>query len=316
VTVDGKRWNGKPLDASVPHDITVTVTDLGTKPTAAAAREVLASADAWGCPEVIVGGRSLLRSPICPSCGTWTPPLEPKAFLLGTGEDTSSHTIGGATLDGVLAMTASEAIAFLESAGVGSGAKRIMSELHRRLAPLDELGLDHLSLDRSMPTLSRGESQRVRLAVVLAGRLEDLLHVLDEPSIGLHRRDVDKLFGVLGELPGPVVMVEHDAAAIANADDVIEIGPGAGRGGGSVTFQGTPARLWKSQTISGRSFSGRDVAVARRAREPGHSFIEIRSARARNLDEIDVRIPAERVTVVTGPSGAGKSTLVRDVLLA
>ena len=181
-------------------------------------------------------------------------------------------------------MTAREALAFIDGAGLGPRARRIATDLQRRLTPILELGLDHLTLDRPMPTLSRGESQRVRLAVVLAGRLEDLLHVLDEPSIGLHRRDVNRLFGVLADLPGPVVMVEHDAAAIANADDVVEIGPGAGPHGGHVTFQGTPAKLWRSETTSGRFFSGRDAAIERGSRPSSNGTITVRGAHARNLD--------------------------------
>lgn len=313
MTVDGKRWNGKRLDAAKKHDIVLVAGTIAEKATASAVRDALASADAWGCTEVIVGGVSLLRSPICPGCGSWVPPLSPTAFRLGSGEDTSSHRIAGRTIDDVLAMTAREALAFVDEAKLP---RRIATELQRRLTPILELGLDHLALDRSMPTLSRGESQRVRLAVVLAGRLEDLLHVLDEPSIGLHRRDVNKLFGVLADLPGPVVMVEHDAAAIANADDVIEIGPGAGPHGGTVTFQGTPAKLWRSDTTSGRFFSGRDAAIERGSRPSSNGTITVRGAHARNLDRVDCWFPTEAMTVVTGPSGAGKTTLVRDVILA
>ncbi len=316
IAVDGKKWNGKPLDPDEPHDIVVTTGEIAANATAAAVRSALAAADAWGCTEVLVGGTPLLRSPICPRCGAWVPPLEALCFRLGSEVDTSSHTIAGRTLDDVLAMTAGQALAFTDGADLGPRAKRIVTELERRLAPLVELGLDHLTLDRPMPTLSRGESQRVRLAVVLAGRLEDLLHVLDEPSIGLHRRDVERLFGVLAELPGPVVMVEHDAAAVANADDVIEVGPGAGPHGGGVTFKGTPAKLWKSSTVSGRFFSKRDAALTREARPPAESVITVRGARGRNLTGFDAIFPAERITVVTGPSGAGKTTLVRDVVLA
>ena len=316
VRVDGKKWNGKPLDASAPHDITLSLGEIASGASAASVRGLLDAADAWGSPEVLVGGRSLLRSPICPGCGAWVPSLPSKAFRWGTGEDISSHTISGRTLDDVLELTAADALAFLDDASLGPRGKRIVSEVTRRLSPLLELGLDHLTLDRPMPTLSRGESQRVRLAVVLAGRLEDLLHVLDEPSIGLHRRDMAKLFAVLGQLPGPVVMVEHDAGAIADADDVIEVGPAAGPHGGTVTFRGTPAELWKTDTVSGQFFSRRRVAIERPPRDESDRVIAVRGAKVRNLDDLDVTFPVGRLSVVTGPSGAGKSTLVRDVVLA
>src|SRR5581483_4562106 len=138
---------------------------------------------------------------------------------------------------------------------LGLRARRVQDELLRRLRPLQALGLGHLALDRSMPPLSRGEAQRARLAVVLAGRLEDLLHVLDEPTIGLHHTDLARLLDAVAALPGPVLMVEHDPVAVAMADDVVEIGPSGGRGGGRLVFQGTPARLWKSDTGSGKGFS-------------------------------------------------------------
>jgi excinuclease ABC subunit A len=316
IRVDGRPWAGGELDGSLPHDIVITTGDLPEGAAPALVRSELAAADAWGSSEVVVGGLSLLRSPICPGCGAWVPPLPSTAFRTEGSDDTASHTIGGRTIDGALALAPRGLATFLDAAGLPPPSRRLTGEIRRRLEPLAELGLDHLTLDRPMPTLSRGESQRVRLAVVLAGRLEDLLHVLDEPSIGLHRRDLERLTRALAGLPGPVLMVEHDAAAVAGADDVIEIGPGAGSGGGELVHQGTPAQLWAQDSASGRFFSGRSRPLRRRPRPPGRAFITVRGASARNLDGFDCRFPMGRLTVVTGPSGAGKSTLVRDVLLA
>jgi excinuclease ABC subunit A len=328
VVIDGREWapnaNGRrarvpKLDPNTPHDIVVRAATIerGAKP--AEVRATLERADALGSHEIRLNGTPVLRAPICPGCSAWVRPLEPSAFRDNAGVDTSSHTIGGVTLPDLLTRSVTEALEFVEQLTVGTRANRVQDELLRRLRPLTTLGLGHLTLDRTMPTLSRGESQRTRLAVVLAGRLDDLLHVLDEPTIGLHHTDLERLLNAIATLPGPVLMVEHDAFAIAMADDVIEFGPAGGRAGGELVFQGTPAALWKADTASGRGFSGagrQRSTSGERARTVSDERIRITGARLRNLDNIDVEIPLGALTVITGPSGSGKTTLARHTLLA
>ncbi|MFI5695619.1 hypothetical protein ACIA58_27455 [Kribbella sp. NPDC051586] len=314
VTVDGRPWTRSiRLDPARPHDIVVRVDTLRSDQSAAEVRATLEQAGALGRPEVLLGGTPVLRAPICPQCGAWVRPLAPSAFR--SDNDTSSHRIAGSTLQELLGRSVTEVLEFVEQLPLGSRARRIQDELLRRLRPLQELGLGYLAPDRSMPTLSRGEAQRTRLAVVLSGRLEDLLHVLDEPTIGLHHSDLDRLLDAIAVLPGPVLMVEHDPQAVAMADDVVEIGPGGGRAGGRLVFQGPPADLWRADTASGVSFS----AGARRRRSSrvvSDDRIRITGASLRNLREVDCEIPLGSLTVITGPSGAGKTTLSHEVLLA
>lgn len=320
VMIDGRQWTAKKsskvprLDPMKAHDVVVQVATLHGGMSAAEVRGTLELADALGTSELRLGGTPVLRAPVCPSCGEWVRPLGASAFR-DSAVDTSSHRIAGITLTDLLACSVSEVLDFVEGLPVGLRAARVQDELLRRLRPLVTLGLGHLTLDRSMPTLSRGEAQRTRLAVVLGGRLEDLLHVLDEPTIGLHHTDLKRLLDAITSLPGPVLMVEHDRTAIAMADDVVEIGPGGGRGGGELVFQGPPAALWRADTASGRGFSA-PTRVRRAPRTIDDQRIRVTGAGLRNLCDVDCELPLGALTVITGPSGAGKTTLARDVLLA
>src|SRR5206468_2605100 len=179
-----------------------------------------------------------------------------------------------------------------------------------------DVGLGYLTLDRQTRTLSGGEAQRIALANALGARLVDALYVLDEPSIGLHPRDTDRLLGLLRRLRdggNTVLVVEHDLAAIRHADFMLELGEGSGERGGSVVYAGRVADANGSLTadyLHGR----KRIGVPSQRRRAGPAWLRIEGARLHNLEDVDVQIPLGTLTVVTGVSGSGKSTLVHDVL--
>lgn len=196
----------------------------------------------------------------------------------------------------------------------------VLKEICARLAYLVDVGLGYLTLDRQSRTLSGGEVQRINLTTALGTSLVNTLFVLDEPSIGLHARDVDRLVGILNRVRdagNTLVVVEHDPQVIVAADQVIEMGPGAGKAGGNIVFQGTVAALGKNTDaatasyLTGRRHLSRERKLAIKSRHPR---LSIRGARQHNLKNIDIDIPLNRFVVLTGVSGSGKSTLVQDVI--
>jgi excinuclease ABC subunit A len=199
----------------------------------------------------------------------------------------------------------------------GAAAAPILRELNSRLQFLVDVGLGYLTLDRQTRTLSGGEAQRIALANSLGASLVDTLYVLDEPTVGLHPRDTDRLLALLGRLRdagNTVLVVEHDAAAIAAADHIVELGPGSGERGGEVVFQGTYSELLSADTATGRYLSGREPPPPVRRRSVDGPRLRLWGARLHNLRGVDIEIPLGALTVVTGVSGSGKSTLVHDVL--
>ena len=196
-------------------------------------------------------------------------------------------------------------------------AKRILTEINNRIQFLMDVGLGYLTLNRLSNSLSGGESQRINLATSLGSSLVGSLYILDEPSIGLHSRDTERLIKVLRQLQqlgNTVVVVEHDEEIIRSAAYIIDIGPNAGRLGGEIVYQGDMKDLQKgSQSHTVRYLLGEDTIDLPTAYRPWNNYIEVKGARENNLKGIDVRFPLNVMTVVTGVSGSGKSTLVRDV---
>jgi excinuclease ABC subunit A len=199
----------------------------------------------------------------------------------------------------------------------GGVAEMILKEARDRVTFLRDVGLGYLSMNRAARTLSGGEAQRIGLANSLGSQLVDTLYVLDEPSIGLHARDMDRLLKLLQRLRdagNSVLVVEHDLAAIEMADYMVELGPGSGEAGGQIVFAGPMSRISESP-LTGQYVTGaRSIPLPDNRRRLGPRWITLTGARQHNLQDVDIRIPLGALTVVTGVSGSGKSTLVHDVL--
>ena len=197
-------------------------------------------------------------------------------------------------------------------------AAEILKEIKKRVNFLTEVGLDYLSLNRQSATLSGGESQRIRLATQIGSQLVNVLYILDEPSIGLHQRDNERLIRSLKELRdlgNTVIVVEHDEDMMRAADWIIDIGPKAGRKGGEVVFQGTPDEMLKQHTLTADYLNGtRAIEVPKKRRKGNGKTLQIKGATGNNLKQVDVQFPLGDLIVVTGVSGSGKSTLINETL--
>lgn len=237
-------------------------------------------------------------------------------------------TIQDKSIDDIVSMSINDAKDFFEKINHQAFEKKIVTpifkEIINRLQFLIDVGLDYLSLNRRADTLSGGEEQRIRLATQIGSKLTGVLYILDEPSIGLHSRDQQRLIKTLRalqEIGNTVVVVEHDSQTILSSDWVIDIGPGAGKHGGKVMFKGTPKQLLKSKTLTGEYLSGRKkIEINSKSKIPvsvaaaKQNYLTIKKATEHNLKNIDVKIPLEKLICITGVSGSGKSTLMNDIL--
>ncbi len=237
--------------------------------------------------------------------------------------ETLAVTVGGKNIDEVTRMTIREADEFFTQLTLTPRemkiAAQILKEIHARLHFLLDVGLDYLTLSRSAGTLSGGEAQRIRLATQIGSGLQGVLYVLDEPSIGLHQRDNNRLLATLKhlrDLGNTLIVVEHDEDTMYAADHIIDIGPGAGANGGRVVAEGTAEEIKKNpNSITGAYLSRRKFIPVPAKRRPGNGkFIEVVGAAENNLKDLTVKFPLGTLTLVTGVSGSGKSTLVNEIL--
>jgi excinuclease ABC subunit A len=229
--------------------------------------------------------------------------------------------VGGASITDLVELPLKDLIAFFKTIKLDTKeqeiAKRLLKEINNRLEFLSNVGLDYLTLNRKSNTLSGGESQRINLATSLGSSLVGSMYILDEPSIGLHSKDSERLINVLKalrDLGNTVIVVEHDEAIMAAADYIIDIGPEAGTFGGEVMASGSYKTLLKSNTLTAQYLNGsQEIEVPKKRRSSKYSVI-IKGAREHNLKNIDVTFPLNMLTVVTGVSGSGKSTLVKRIV--
>ncbi|MGB1393599.1 MAG: excinuclease ABC subunit UvrA [Flavobacteriaceae bacterium] len=236
-------------------------------------------------------------------------------------EEANFVKVGGASITDLVELSLKDLRAFFKSLKLDAKeleiAKRLLKEINNRLEFLANVGLDYLTLNRRSNTLSGGESQRINLATSLGSSLVGSMYILDEPSIGLHSKDTERLINVLNalrDLGNTVIVVEHDEGIMAAADYIIDIGPEAGTFGGEVMASGSYKALLKSNTLTAQYLNGSlEIEVPKKRRTSKYS-VTIKGAREHNLKNIDVTIPLNMLTVVTGVSGSGKSTLVRQIV--
>ena len=232
-------------------------------------------------------------------------------------------TVGGLSIDELTSLSIKKELEFFENLKLTEReaiiAELILKEIKSRLNFLCSVGLDYLNLSRKAGTLSGGESQRIRLATQIGSSLTGVLYILDEPSIGLHQRDNDKLIDTLKrlrDLGNTLIVVEHDEDTMHAADFIVDIGPGAGVNGGEVVCAGTPEEIMAcKESVTGKFLSGeRKIAVPSKRRKGNGKFLTVKGAAENNLKDVDVKIPLGTFTCVTGVSGSGKSSLVNEII--
>ncbi len=253
----------------------------------------------------------------CPTCGGKR--LKPAPLAVA---------VSGQNIHQVVTLAIDQSLEFFQALQQGKEAsfskqqqtiaKQILKEIIARLTFLRDVGLSYLTLDRRAGTLAGGEAQRIRLATQIGSGLVGVLYILDEPSVGLHQRDNAKLIKTLQnlrDLGNSVIVVEHDEETIRSADQVIDIGPGAGEHGGKVIFQGTPKQLERSATLTGKYLAKKlKIAPPKKYRSGNGKKLTIMKASEHNLKDITVDVPLGKLVCVTGVSGSGKSTLINDIL--
>lgn len=335
---EATRRNG-PL-VEIDGALVLRVGRVGPASTSDEVRRLVSAAAATGAQSVGLdtdeGATFFSLAPLCPHCARPLSDPQPVHFHSacpacggdgcslcdGTGvhPQAATVTLGGMRLFELLELTCGELASPEFAAGIFRTVRSqpLVDELAARLELLDRLGLGYVSLNRPSPSLSRGESQRVRIAMVLAAPLESMTHILDEPTIGQHAADVERLLPMLRSLPGRILCVEHDPQVIIDADEVVDLGPGGGGSGGRLIYHGPPSVLLRKETATAhalrRACGGDEPALESTVPSGANGWIHLRGGELRTLHGVDISLPVARLTCVSGVSGSGKTTLVFDIL--
>ncbi|MFW9930272.1 MAG: hypothetical protein ACFFD1_12830, partial [Candidatus Thorarchaeota archaeon] len=334
VIVDNEVWNKNDLEPMKEHTILLKVQIQ--KNTAINFREIVKLSENLGSYSIALKNANQYETiswkNVCIKCGTFIQEIQPKLFHLkcyycsGQGcsncKKTGLHPLALSvtwldhSINTIMELSVTELLKlFIKNKNLYISI-RLTKEIINRLNALEIVGLGYLQLNRFVPTLSRGESQRIRLSLALINNLEDMLYILDEPTIGLHIKNVLDIVPSFRDLLGSVIFVEHDRLAAASADHAIDIGPGAGSKGGKIIFKGPILDLWNQQSLTGRFFSRKDDVLIPEKREISNNFIVLTNCFLRNLRNFNVKIPLHDFTVITGVSGSGKTTFAVDVLVS
>jgi len=336
--VDKKRFNrSSRLDPVQTHTIEIQLADfINNKKNNA--DDIIAAAREMGAGSIRIHKNekcseyALLN--ICTSCGNPLPDLLPLHFntpcfnckgkgceicnRTGLHKNAAYVTWQGMTLSELLELSVKDTAEIfnkLSSGNKASPADRLYLEINRILKRLIQVNLGFVSINRPCPSLSRGESQRLKIAVALMSELEDMLHLLDEPTIGQHPSDVQKLISLFTSMPGPVIFIEHDKLALSKAAQAVDIGPGSGHHGGELLYNDEAKGLWDLASPTGLFISGKKTITVSGIKKKFSKYLFFSGVKSRNLKNIDIKIPEEGFTVITGVSGSGKSTLVEEVIL-
>ncbi|WP_455143124.1 ATP-binding cassette domain-containing protein [Candidatus Hodarchaeum mangrovi] len=335
ILVDNEAYDkNQLLNPDNPHYISVLFDTISKEVKQQEIRLCVESALGMGGSTLILRyhdkSEKLSVSNICSGCNKILTEIKPKHFYLSCSQcqgsgcvscrnsgllpEVASITWNNRNIREIIGLSVQEMNELIQGSFIPINAERLISEIKKRLLSLISMGLGYLSLDRASPSLSRGEGQRVQLAVALSNKLEDLLYLMDEPTIGLSNFDLMKIKPIFRHLKGMKVMVEHDKMMIASADRVIDLGPKAGVHGGEIIFDGVPSELWSAKTITGLTLSKETQNKMQLKEKLYHNYLTIEGITFRSFHDVNIKIPLQRFVVITGPSGSGKSSLVEDII--